>query len=91
MEEWRFQNIWLLHGDICCTSLVTFENMLMSVYYVSPWQANPLGGSGKTARDELFGGRRDVETGQVGPQTSEAKLAEADHIQDKTEEAYKVR
>lgn len=48
--------------------------------------------SGQSKRDELFGGRRDVETGDGGSagQTAEAKLSEADHYQDKTEEAYKV-
>lgn len=43
-------------------------------------------------RDELFGGKRDVETGGMGGvPPAEAKLDEADHVQDKTEEAYKVR
>ncbi|CAN0263851.1 unnamed protein product [Ascophyllum nodosum] len=45
----------------------------------------------QSKRDELFGGRRDVETGDAGgeTQTAESKLNEADQYQDKTEEAYK--
>lgn len=46
---------------------------------------------GQSTRDELFGGRRDVEAGASGrASTAEAKLDEADRYQDKTEEAYKV-
>lgn len=47
---------------------------------------------GQSKRDELFGGRRDVEAGDDNSagQTAEGKLSEADHYQDKTEEAYKV-
>lgn len=58
---------------------------------VSPFLLSQSSG-GQSKRDELFGGRRDVETGSGGEgQSAEAKLAEADHYQDKTEEAYKVR
>lgn len=46
--------------------------------------------SGQSRRDELFGGRRDVESGQATERSAEAKLDEADQYQDKTEEAYKV-
>lgn len=47
--------------------------------------------SGQSKRDELFGGRRDVESGEATERSAEAKLDEADQYQDKTEEAYKVR
>lgn len=47
--------------------------------------------SGQSKRDELFGGRRDVESGEATERSAEAKLDEADHYQDKTEDAYKVR
>lgn len=46
--------------------------------------------SGQSKRDELFGGRRDEESGQAAERSAEAKLDEADRYQDKTEEAYKV-
>lgn len=55
------------------------------IYHASP-QA-----SGQSRRDELFGGRRDVESGEVTERSAEAKLDEADQYQDKTEAAYKVR
>eukprot|EP00903_Cladosiphon_okamuranus_P015611 g14415.t1 len=45
--------------------------------------------SGQSKRDELFGGRRDVESGETTERSAEAKLDEADQYQDKTEEAYK--
>eukprot|EP00752_Nemacystus_decipiens_P009607 g8584.t1 len=45
--------------------------------------------SGQSKRDELFGGRRDVESGGATERSAEAKLDEADQYQDKTEEAYK--
>ncbi|CAM9977549.1 unnamed protein product [Pylaiella littoralis] len=44
---------------------------------------------GQSKRDELFGGRRDEESGQAAERSAEAKLDEADRYQDKTEEAYK--
>lgn len=47
--------------------------------------------SGQSKRDELFGGRRDVESGEATERSAEAKLDEADQYQDKTEDAYKVR
>ena len=54
--------------------------------------ATPQASGRQSKRDELFGGRRDVETGDAGgeTQTAESKLNEADQYQDKTEEAYKV-
>ncbi|CAM9417012.1 unnamed protein product, partial [Hapterophycus canaliculatus] len=45
--------------------------------------------SGQSKRDELFGGRRDVESGEATERSAEAKLDEAKQYQDKTEEAYK--
>ncbi|CAB1117225.1 unnamed protein product [Ectocarpus sp. CCAP 1310/34] len=45
--------------------------------------------SGDSTRDELFGGRRDVESGEAQGKSAEAKLTEADQYQDKTEAAYK--
>ncbi|CAM9157137.1 unnamed protein product [Scytosiphon promiscuus] len=45
--------------------------------------------SGQSKRDELFGGRRDVESGVTTERSAEAKLDEADQYQDKTEETFK--
>lgn len=47
--------------------------------------------SGQSTRDELFGGRRDIEIGEGEGRSAEAKLDEASQYQDKTEDAYKVR
>lgn len=47
-------------------------------------------GSGQSKRDQLFGGRKDVETGNA-ERSAEAKLDKADEYQDKTEDAYKAR
>ncbi|CAM9334303.1 unnamed protein product [Laminaria digitata] len=46
-------------------------------------------GSGQSKRDQLFGGRKDVESGQSADRSAEAKLDLADQYQDKTEDAYK--
>lgn len=48
-------------------------------------------GSGQSKRDKLFGGRKDIESGEAGERSAEAKLDKADEYQDKTEDAYKVR
>lgn len=48
-------------------------------------------GSGQSKRDQLFGGRKDIESGETGERSAEAKLDKADEYQDKTEDAYKVQ